>query len=55
MVPKLEGIFHAPFKINSLFTVSNKVATCEFIYEHLKEIKKGIKNPRAQTKDIETI
>jgi hypothetical protein len=50
MVPKLEGIFHAPFKIKSLFTISNKVAMCRFIYEHLKEEKKGIKNPRAQGK-----
>jgi hypothetical protein len=50
MVTKLESIFHALFKIKFLFTTSNKVAICEFICEHLKEEKKGIKNPRAQGK-----
>jgi hypothetical protein len=57
MVPKLESIFHALFKIKSLFTISNKVAICEFIYEHLKEEKrrKESKTQEHKAKDIETI
>ena len=57
MIPKLEGTFHALFRIKSLFTISNKVAMSEFIYEHLKE-EKGRKESKIQehkAKDIETI
>jgi hypothetical protein len=57
MIPKLEGTFHALFRIKSLFTISNKVVMSEFIYEHLKEEKrrKESKIQEHKAKDIETI